>query len=172
MKFLLTQDHMGLEISKRYFPHSFYLMSVKLYEDIGYCGGIQAVTVLGNRTNFKNSVLLWNFNMGVSGKSKKCGISRRRVIVEWNGQKFATRGSTVHICRVLLMPDSLSLVWGHSVHFAKFPILRFSKRYLPNNFCWIPPQLYENIAYHGEIQAITLLGNRPIFDIIYGTLKF
>ncbi len=31
---------------------------------------------------------------------------------------------TVHIGRILLMPDSLSLVWGHSVHFAKFPMLR------------------------------------------------
>ncbi len=34
MKFLLTQDHMGLEISKHYSSHSFHLMSAKLYEDI------------------------------------------------------------------------------------------------------------------------------------------
>ncbi len=27
---------------------------IKLYEDIGYYGGIQAVTFLGNRTSFKN----------------------------------------------------------------------------------------------------------------------
>ncbi len=27
------------------------------------------------------------------------------------------------------MSDSLSLVWGHSVHFAKFPMLRFSGGY-------------------------------------------
>ena len=26
------------------------------------------------------------------------------------------------ISRVLLMPDSLSLIWGHSAHFAKFLI--------------------------------------------------
>ncbi len=36
-------------------------------------------------------------------------------------QTCGTRGTTVHIYAVLLMPDSLSLVWGHSVHFAKLP---------------------------------------------------
>ncbi len=29
---------MGLEISKRYSPYSFYPMSAKLYEDLGYHG--------------------------------------------------------------------------------------------------------------------------------------
>ena len=38
-----------------------------------------------------------------------------------------------------------------------------SKRYLSNNFHRIPSKLYENIAYHGGMQAITLLGNRPSF---------
>ncbi len=57
----------------------------------------------------------------------KCEISEKRPIVERNGRKIGTRGTTVHKCRVLLMPDSLSLVWGHSVHFAKLPILLFSK---------------------------------------------
>ena len=52
----------------------------------------------------------------------KCGIFQKRLIIERNGQKFGTWGTTVHICRVLLMPDSLSFVWGHSVHFATFPI--------------------------------------------------
>ncbi len=41
LKFLLTQGHIGLEISKRY---QFHAISVKVYEDIGYHGGIQAVT--------------------------------------------------------------------------------------------------------------------------------
>ncbi len=39
---------MGLEISKRY-SCSFHPMSDKLYEDIGYHGGIQAITFLGDR---------------------------------------------------------------------------------------------------------------------------
>ncbi len=68
----------------------------------------------------------------------------------------------MHICRVLLRPNSLCLVWGHSVVFAKFPILRFSKRYVSNNLHRIPSKLYGNIAYrHGGMQAVTLLGNRP-----------
>ncbi len=41
LKFCLSQDHMALEISKRYF-YSFHPMSAKLYEDIGYQWGIQA----------------------------------------------------------------------------------------------------------------------------------
>ncbi len=32
--FLLTQDHMGLEISKRYSSYSIRFMSAKFYEDI------------------------------------------------------------------------------------------------------------------------------------------
>ena len=59
----------------------------------------------------------------------KYGISQKRVIVERNGRKFGTRGTTVHICRVLLTPESLSLVSGHSVHFAQFLIPRVSKHY-------------------------------------------
>ncbi len=67
---------------------------------------------------------LWNFNMGVNGKILKCAISWKQLIVEQNGRKFGTHGTTVHICRVLLMPDSLSLVWGHSVHFTNFMIFK------------------------------------------------
>ncbi len=52
MKFLLIQDHMGLEISKRY-SYSFHLMLAKLYEDIGYHAGIHAIAFLGNRPSFK-----------------------------------------------------------------------------------------------------------------------
>ena len=33
------------------------------------------------------------------------------------------RVTTVHIGRVLFMPDSFSLVCGHSVHLEKFPML-------------------------------------------------
>ena len=34
----------------------------------------------------------------------------KRLIVEQNGQKFGTRGTTVHNCKVLLTPDSLNLI--------------------------------------------------------------
>ena len=70
---------------------------------------------------------LWHFEIlaWVSTGNLKCGISRKWLIIERNGRKFGTRGTTVHICKVLLMCDCLSLFWDHLVHFAKFPILRF-----------------------------------------------
>ena len=48
--------------------------------------------------------------------------------------KFGTRGTIVHTCRELLMPDSLSLVWGHSVHFAKFSDLMIFETLLFQQF--------------------------------------
>ncbi len=39
---------MWLEILKRYSSYSFHTMSKKLHGDIGYHGGIQAVTFLNN----------------------------------------------------------------------------------------------------------------------------
>ncbi len=51
---------MGLEISKCYSSYSFHPMSIKLHEAIGYHGGIQTVTFLGNRLIFK---LLWHFEI-------------------------------------------------------------------------------------------------------------
>ncbi len=58
MKCLLTQDHMGPDISKRYSSYSFHPMSAKLYEDIGCHSGIQAITFLGSRLSFINFVAL------------------------------------------------------------------------------------------------------------------
>ncbi len=51
---------MGLEISKRYPSYSFHPMSVKLYENIGYYGGIQAITFLPIGQVLKN---LWYFEI-------------------------------------------------------------------------------------------------------------
>ncbi len=42
--------------------------------------------------------------------------------------------NTMYIRRVLFMSDSLSWVWGHLVHFAKFLILTFSKGKLLSQF--------------------------------------
>ncbi len=53
------------------------------------------------------------------GKPKMLNILKT-VIVERNGRKFGTRGTTVHICAVLFMPNCFSLVWDHSVHICKF----------------------------------------------------
>ncbi len=101
--------------------------------------------------------------------NRKCGISQKRMIVEQNGREFGTRCTTVYICRVLLMPDSLSLVWGHSVHFAKFPMLRFSEGYISPSFHSISTKFYCKYVGHEGIQAVTVFGDLPKF---YGTLKF
>ncbi len=80
-------------------------------------------------------------------------------------------GAIVHICRVLLMPDSLSLVWSHSVHFAKFPILRFSKHYSFISFHQNSTKLHTvsqsraNIGQH-------VFGDLPKIAKKYGALKF
>ncbi len=46
------------------------------------------------------------------------------------------------------MPDSLDLVWGHSVYFTKFPIPRFSKHYCLNSFDQISTKLH--IKYYNQ----------------------
>ncbi len=52
------------------------------------------------------------------------------------------------------MPSSLSLVWGHSVHFAKFPILQFLKLCSSPKFPPIHPNFMQGILI---IQAIACL---------------
>ncbi len=69
--------------------------------------------------------ILWHFEILTwesTENPKMCNILK---IVDRTAKrtKFGTRGTIVHICRVLLMTDSLSLVWSLSVHFAKFSIL-------------------------------------------------
>ncbi len=75
-EFWLTQDHIGLEISKCYSSYSFHPMSVKCHEDIGYHGRIQAITFLGNRPSLKK---LWHFKILTwesMGKPKMWNISK------------------------------------------------------------------------------------------------
>ena len=74
-KFLLTQNQMGLEISKCY-SYSFHPISVKRYEGIDYHDGIQAITFLG-----------------------------KRLIVERNGWKFVARGPRNLICRYVQISE-------------------------------------------------------------------
>ncbi len=93
----------------------------------------------------------------------KCGISPKRLIVERNRRKFGTQGTTVHICRVLLMPDSWSLVWGHSVHFAKFPVPRFSKHYSFNSFHQISANCTQSDSWHCGILKFFLTQDMQIY---------
>ncbi len=103
-------------------------------------------------------------------KNLKCWISRKRMIVERNGQKFRTQGITVHVWRLLLMPDSLSLVWGHSVHFAKFPILQFLKLCSSPNFHPIHPNVIQGILMMGQYRLHVLRFWRSAKNC--GILKF
>ncbi len=137
---------MRLEISKRYCSYSFHPIWAKFYDTYGSHRGIYSYRYLGGLAKFKNFVALSNFNMGVNGKPKMWNISKRP-IVEGNGRKFGTRGTTVHMCRILLMPGTfnarfLEFGWGHSVHFAKFSMLRFSKGYCSPSFRSISTKFY------------------------------
>ncbi len=88
----------------------------------------------------------WHFEFLTweSWENLKSGIhvSWKQLIVEWNGRKFGTQGTTAYICRVLLIADSLRMIWGHW-HFAKFP-----KHYSP-----ICIQFHQNF-----IQGIIIMG--------------
>ncbi len=64
LKCLLTQDHMGLKITNRHSSYSFHSMLVKLHEDIGYHGGIEAV-ISWQSAKFLNFVTLRNFNIKI-----------------------------------------------------------------------------------------------------------
>ncbi len=46
MKFLLTQNHMGLEISKRYSSYSFHRTWAKLYDKYGRHGEYKVMDIL------------------------------------------------------------------------------------------------------------------------------
>ncbi len=98
---------MGLEFpNATNSSYSFHLRSIKLHEDLGHHGGIQAGSFLGNWRSFKNFVWLWYVNMGVNGKIVKCVIPWKRLTVEQNGCKFGTHGLRNSICRVIFG-------WGH-----------------------------------------------------------
>ena len=105
-----------------------------------------------NQTSYKVSKALWNFNMLVTGKSYNVDYLESG----WSSNEFGTPGTTVHTWRLLLMPDFLSLVWGHSEHFAKFIILPFLKLLL-SQYSSNSSQLYIRYPNHGSIQAIPFL---------------
>ena len=77
----------------------------------------------------------------------------------WNISKTADRRAkrtkiwdSVHVCRVLLMAESLSLAWGHSVHFAKFPMLRFQKATAPTVFIQFQPNFIVSMLVMKEFR--------------------
>ena len=134
--FPLTWDPMGAKISKKHYttPPVFIRSEPNIMINEVVMREYKVMVYIGNLPKFINFMALWKFNMGVNGKIAKCATSWKQMNVEQNGWKFGTPGTTVHICKVLLMPDSFSLVWDHLVHFEKFPILQFLKICSASNF--------------------------------------
>ncbi len=134
-------------------------------EGIAWYVGIQALTCGGNGTSIKHFVALWHFSMRVNGKILKCAILWNRLIGEGNGWKFGTRCPRHCIGRILFM-----ILWVQfGVHFAKFPILRFSKGQSYHNFHQFQPNFMEIMVIRG-MQAVTFLAIYQISKI-YRTLK-
>ena len=63
------------------------------------------------------------------------------------------------------MYDSVCSVWGHSVHFGKFPILRFSKGYSSPSFH--PISTFAESMYLEKMHSITFSGDLPNFESIW-----
>ncbi len=57
------------------------------------------------------------------------------------------------MCKVLLMSDSLSSVWDHSVHFAKLPMLRFQTATAPTVSSSFSQKYSKESMVIGEMQV-------------------
>ena len=73
-------------------------------------------------------------------------------------------------CRVLFMTDLLSSIRGPSVHFAKFPLLRFSKATAPPNFDPISTKLYvvkygNRVGVGGGVRVLPNFNNIRLSDV-------
>ncbi len=69
------------------------------------------------------------------------------------------------------MSDSLSTVWRHLVHCAKFSMLRFSKGNYAHSFHPISTKLYrKHVKYRETYRLLLFLANCQLIKI-YGTLK-
>ena len=129
----VIKDHMELEISKT-LPLQFSsdISQILLGHWLPWWNTWLAITFLAIGQVLK---ILWHFEILTwesMGKPKMWNISktancRAKRTKIWDSGSYMYSASML---RVLLMPYSLSLVWGHSVHFAKFPMLRFSKHYI------------------------------------------
>ncbi len=62
---------------------------------------------------------------------------------------------------ILFVSDSLYSVWGHSVHFAKFQMLRPSKKYCSHSFHSISTKCYEKLDNQVGIEAIGCFSDLP-----------
>ncbi len=68
------------------------------------------------------------------------------------------------------MPNSLSLVWGHLVHFAKFQFYNFQNSAPPSIFIQFHPNFTQGIINRGQYR-ILLFGDLPQIKKKYGIFK-
>ena len=156
LKLFSTQDHIGVEISKPYSSYSFHPIPAKLHEDTGY-GGIQAVTLQGNRPNVKNFVSLWNFNMRVNGRSIKCVIWKR-FVVEWNGWEFGTHW-TAYVTPYVGYFSCL-ILWvevGSFGTLCKISDVKISKDHFSHSFRQVSTKRHGNMVIRGEPSLLHVL---------------
>ena len=123
------------------------------------CQKLKIILFLISSPNFHSiSTKLYCKYVGQRENPKMCNILKttdRRA--KWTKLWDSGRGYySAYICRVLLMPDSLSLVCGHLVHFAIFPVYNFQNS---PNFHPISTKLYCKYMYvgHEGISAMTFL---------------
>ena len=135
MKIFPKKDHDGAGNFKTFLLYRYHLIDVSqtYYEDIGRIQGHFSwqsakrveyrVSIFGQsaKVEYRLSLflaiaqvlkILWpleNFKMGSQWENLKCGIFRKRLIVERNGQKFGTLGTTVHYGRYFWCP--IPWVW-------------------------------------------------------------
>ena len=75
------------------------------------------------------------------------------------------------ICRVLFMSNCLSSVWGHLVHFAKFPMLRFQKATAPTVFTQFQPNFIVNMLVMRQYGLLLFFSWNDKNSKFYGTLE-
>ncbi len=137
------EDHMGVELSKRY-----YLWSI---------------TLLGNQPGFKNIVALLNFSVGVNGNILKCGISWKRLLIEQSGWKLGTGGPGECIFHVWFFVFRLGSIGA----FCKISNVKISKRYCSHIFHPISSNIYAKYSNQGKIQAVHFLANYQGLQVLW-----
>ena len=121
---------------------------------------------------------MWHFEILTWSQLEnlKCGISRKRLIVERNGRKFpflqflkfcsSPSFHSIHLNFIqgIIIIQAVTF-WRPTKNCKNYGILKFfltqvhmqlefSKRYFSHNFHWSPPKLCDNISYHGKLKCL------------------
>ena len=154
---------MGLEISKPYSSYFFMQSEPNFKINQAVIREYKVINILAIWQKLK---ILWYFEILIwesMENSKKCKIlktadRRAKLMKIWESCSYVLplQGA---------ISDSLSLVWGHSLHFAKFPMLIFRKVTASTIFIQFQPNFMEGKVIRGEY-GLLLFGNVPNFKKI------